>query len=844
MFLNIKRNVRITGGCRTIVLKYGGISLKKTKKSLKSLKSFKSLSYSKLRRTCDVKDLKFKSTAELVDLQGLVGQKRASSALVFGLEIKDCGFNIYALGPTGTGKTTAIIKYLEKEAKKRTVPSDWLYINNFLSNDKPTKLELPAGKGIELQEDMDKLVLELKTEVPKAFEGDNYEYERERIEKIFRTQSEDLLQKLTKKASENELQLMQSPQGFIVFPIVNGKALAPEDRAKLSDKELQAIAVREESIIDELHESMRQFEQMKKEAQGKLLELDQRVVSLAVNHFISTLREKYYNYEEVINFLTKVQEHLLKNVQTFKRIKQSGGAPLQENLLMLSGAEPTFDEYRVNLLVDNSKTVGAPVVFEKNPIGPNLVGRIEQQGLFGALVTNFRMIKGGALHRANGGYLILNMLDVLKKPLTWEILKRALKNREVVIENIAEALGAFVTKTLEPEPIPLDVKVVLIGDPMLYYLINEFDPEFRELFKVKADFASFMPWNRQAIDQYAAFIGMVCREEKLKHVDAAGVARIVEYGARITEHQEKITLRFGEIADIVRQAHYFADKNQRKLITDKDVEEAISAKIYRSNYLEEVIGELLTEKTLKISTKGMVVGQINGLSVLSLGDYSFGKPSRITARTYVGSSGVINIERETKLSGKIYNKGALVIAGYLGGKYARNTPFAFSASIAFEQVYETIDGDSASAAEIYVLLSSLSNCGLRQDLAVTGSVNQHGEIQAIGGVNEKIEGFYQVCKAFGLTGKQGVIIPADNVKNLMLRDEVLGAVKAGKFHVYAISNIDEGIELLMNKPAGILQADGLYTKGSISWLVMKNIAELAKLTKNFGDKKAKENEDK
>ena len=807
----------------------------KTQKASK-VKNKTLLSCTQLRRICNAEELDFKSTENLSLLKEIIGQDRAVCALMFGMNIKSHGFNIYALGPTGTGKTSAIVKYLEKEAIKKPVPPDWIYVNNFSSSDKPRKMQLPAGKGSELREDMDRLVLELKTEVPKAFEAENYKYEQEAIEKELRNKSEELLQALSVKASNNGIKIVQSLDGFSIVPLINGKMLTPEALSKLNQEDREKLSTKEEKIIGELHEAMREFDQLRKGARQKVLELDQRVVSFSVNHFIATLKEKYKDYNEVVVFLDEVKEHLLKNVQTFKRIKQTEETPVQEQLLRFSGAEPAFDEYRINLIVDNSKAKGAPVVFEKNPIGPNLVGRIEQQGLFGALITNFSMIKGGALHRANGGYLILDMLDVLKKPFTWEILKRALKNKEIVIENIAEAFGAFVTKTLEPEPIPLEVKVVLLGDPMLYYLIHQFDPEFRELFKIKADFANHMSWEKESIHQYAEFIGTICSEEKIKHVDPSGVAKIVEYGARVAGHQQKLSLKFGEIADIIRQSAYFSNKNNNQLITSQDVQEAITAKIYRSNYIEELMGELIKEKALKISIIGQVVGQINGLSVLSLGDYSFGKPTRITACTYVGNDGIINVEREIELSGKIYNKGSMIISGYLGGKYAKNVPIALSASIAFEQVYEEVDGDSASAAEIYALLSSICNYPLRQDLAITGSVNQHGEIQAIGGVNEKIEGFYQACKTLGLTGTQGVIIPESNIQNLMLNEEIIEEVKKGKFHIHAISTIDEGIELLMDKPAGVRQANGVYPKDTINWAIENQLLAFAKKAKKYKDK--------
>lgn len=801
------------------------------------MKKIKPLAPSKLRRICNLKKLQFKSTENLPNIKKVICQDRAIHALTFGLEIQNHGFNIYALGPTGIGKNTVVLKYLEKEAKTKPTPPDWLYINNFESGDKPKKMQLPAGKGREFHDDIDQLVLALKTEVPKAFEAEGYERERTAIEKKFRTHTEELFQQLAKKTDAHGFQLTQSQQGFTVLPVSNGKVLTAEDLTKLEEKDRKKIKLNEEAIIAELRESMKKFEHSQKEVQRKMLELDQRVISLSINHMIAALKEKYNQHKNVISFLSQIREHLLKNVQTFKHIKQEENISMQERFLVLNESQPTFEEYRVNLIVDNSKLVGAPIVFEKNPIGSNLIGRIEQQGLFGTLVTNFRMVKGGALHRANGGYLVLDMLDLLKKPLSWEILKRALKSKEIVIESMAETLGAFITKTLEPEPIPLNVKVILLSDPMLYYMINELDSEFKELFKVKVDLANQMDWTDKTPYQYAEFISMICREENLKHFTPAGVAKVVEYGARLVEHQKKITVKFGDIADITRQACYWAKKNNSKLVGAQDVQKALTEKIYRSNHLEEVINEMIAEKTIKISTKNKAIGQINGLSILTLGDYQFGKPSRITARTYVGDAGIINIEREIELGGNIYNKGSLIIAGYFGGKYAQHVPIAFSASITFEQLYEEVDGDSASAAEIYVLLSSISGYPLRQDLAITGSVNQHGEIQTIGGINEKIEGFYHVCKIFGLTGKQGVIIPESNIKNLMLHEEIIEAVKKKKFHIYAITTIDEGIPLLIGKPAGIRLPNGSYQKNTVNWMVEQRIIEFAKKFKTFGAEK-------
>jgi lon-related putative ATP-dependent protease len=790
------------------------------------------LSIKELRRYCDPSAFDFKSTKKLPALEKVIGQDRAVSALAFGIDIKDRGYHIYALGPVGTGKSTIIRKFLEKDAQDKPVPNDWLYINNFDDTDKPRILSLPAGKGRIFRDDMEKLVLELKTEVPKAFEGKNYEQEAENIEQEFQRRSKELLLGLEKKADEMSFKLLQTPQGMAALPVIDNQVLTPEQDMELSDEQRAEIDAKQEKLQSEMRETLREVERLQKEGKDRISELDQRVVSFAVDHLINDLKRKYKEYENVVNFLIEARAFLLKNVQAFKQIKQMEQSPQQSKMAMLlGGQEPSFDEYRVNLVIDNSKTKGAPVILEKNPIGPNLVGRIEQQGWFGTLVTNFRMIKGGSLHKANGGYIIIEALDLLTKPLAWHILKRALKNREIAVESMVEALGAFVTRTLEPEPIPLHTKVILIGDPFLYYLLFNWDQDFKELFKVKADFEVYMDWGPETIAQYAQFIGAICNEEQLKHFTPGAVAKVVEHGARMVDHQKKLATKFGDIVDLIRQANYWADKSGNKLVEAGDVQKTLDEKIYRANRIEQQIQEMIEEGTILVDTKGEVVGQINGLSVLSLGDYSFGKPSRITARTFVGDKGVISIDREVELGGPIHNKAAMILVGYLGGKFATDIPLAFSASITFEQLYEGVEGDSATCAEIYALLSSLSGFPLRQDLAVTGSANQFGEVQAIGGVNEKIEGFFQVCKLKNLTGKQGVIIPKSNAYHLMLQEYVVDAVKQKKFHIYAVSSIDEGIELLTGK-----DSDTVYKAAK------KQILNFAKKAKEFGKplkKKAK-----
>lgn len=800
------------------------------------------LSSKQLYRHCDSAVFEFTDTTAVASLKEIIGQDRAKKALLFGIDIDNHSYNIFALGPVGTGKTTTIHKFLRLDAQSKPTPADWLYINNFEDEDKPRLLRLPAGIGRKLKEDMDQLVEDLKTDVPKAFEGREYIQEQEKIDTDLQQKINQLLQELNKKAEERNFKLFQTPRGMAAVPVADGQILTPEQQDELSESQKAEIEKNQEQFTTEMREIFKQIERLQQEGKENIRELDRRVVGFSVNHLLNALKDKYAGYKDVLQFLAEVQANILQNVATFKQLKQmkEGGAPQQ----MVMGAKfteqtPTFDEYKVNLMVDNSKTKGAPVVLEKNPTGPNLVGRIEKEGWFGTLVTNFRMIKAGTLHKANGGYLIVDVFDLLQKPLAWPMLKRALKNKEIIIESLSEAYGGLVTRVLEPEPIPLNVKVVLIGNDYLYYLLFALDQDFKELFKVKVDFETKMPWNKQSAMQYAQFISMVCMEEKLTHFATTGVAKVIEFGARAVSHQKRLTTKFGDIVDIIRQSVYWAKKNQHNLVQAEDVEQALEERIYRSNRIECLIQEQIDEGVIMIDTTEKVVGQVNGLAVIALGEYAFGKPSRITARTYAGSSGIVNIEREVELSGPIHNKGALILKGYLGGKYATKSPLAFAASITFEQSYEEIEGDSASSTELYALLSSLSGYPIRQELAVTGSVNQRGEIQPIGGVNEKIEGFFKVCKLKGLNGSQGVIIPYQNREHLMLHREVLAAVAQDKFHIYAVKTIDAGIELLTGVKAGVLQADGTYPKKTINFAVQKRIVEYAEIAKQFGKAKTK-----
>ncbi|KPJ98290.1 MAG: hypothetical protein AMJ60_08780 [Desulfobacterales bacterium SG8_35] len=803
------------------------------------------LSTEQLRHRFDPAQFDFKSTDELPPYEGIIGQERALRAISFGINIKSQGYHLYALGPVGTGKKTIISKYLETHAKTKPVPDDWLYVNNFNDSDTPRMLRLPAGKGREFRDDLDQLVEELKTEVPKAFESNEYQKERQDNKDLYNKKSQELFLKLEEKVKKAGFRLLQGPDGIGIVAVIEGEALTAEKMEKLDDDTLKKIGKGQKELEDEIRQTMRQAQEIQKEAKQKMLEIDRKTVAFAIDHFLDELKEKYREFENVIAFLVEVRAFLLKHVTSFKQLKKMAEASPEQRqfLAMMQEQQVTFDEYRANLIVDNSSTSGAPVVYEKNPTAANLLGRVEYVGRFGALVTNFRMIKNGALHKANGGYLILDAFDLLTKPLAWETLKRALKNEEVVIESLEKTLGFMTTRTLEPEPIPLDIKVIIIGDPLLYYLLYSLDQDFPELFKVKADFDFRTPWTEESGRMYAHFIGNICREEGLKHFSPDGVSRVIEYSARLAAHQKKLITVFGDVVDIIRQASFWAEQDGKKLVAETEVRKAIDEKIYRSNRIEKIIQEMIEEETILIDTTGEKVGQVNGISVLPLGDYSFGKPSRITARAFVGSKGILNIDRETELGGPIHNKGSLILAGYLGGRYAEDIPLALSASITFEQLYEGVEGDSASSSELYALLSSLSGFPVRQDLAVTGSVNQRGEVQAIGGANEKIEGFFAVCQAKGLTGTQGVIIPASNIKHLMLRDEVVEAVRDGKFHIYAVSTIDEGIALLTGREAGEKTEEGFYAEGTVNWAVQQKIWELAAKVRAFSSS-GEEDEDK
>ncbi len=781
----------------------------------------------KLKRPCAGGVFSFDTTAEVSPLEGIIGQERAKKALEFGLKIKSDGYNIFVTGISGTGKTTSVEQAVKKTAESQPVPDDWCYLYNFLNPDTPTALRLPPGKAIVFKKDMNALIDELQRELPKELESQIYEDHKNAIIKDFQNKRNELFEQLESAAKAANFQIKKTPSGIVIIPTVEGKPLEEEDVEKLTEKAKEEIKNKQEILHEQLNLISREVRKLEKQAQQKLVELETETARYTINPRIQELEEKYKAFPSVLKHLAEVEKDMIDNVDDFKDKKDVEILPG----VKLPEKPSALFKYQVNVFIDNSRTHGAPVIKEPNPTSYNLSGRIEYKPFqYGAMVTDFTMIKPGAIHKANGGYLILQAIDILKNYFSWETLKRAIKNKEIIIEDLNEQFRLINTPTLKPESIPFDVKILLIGNPVFYYLLFAYDEEFKKLFKVKADFSTIMDGDKDGIENYAAFMSKICKEEGLKHLNKESACRIVEYGSRLASDQDKLTTRFIEIADLIREANFWAISENSEIIAKKHVDKALEEKIFRSNLIEKRLEELIREGTIMVDIEGEKIGQVNGLSVLVLGDYSFGKPSRITARVYTGRGGMINIDREVKLSGVIHNKGFLILSGYMGEKYGDTKPVVFSASICFEQLYEEIEGDSASSTELYTLLSSLSGLPVKQGIAVTGSVNQKGEVQPIGGVNEKIEGFYYTCKVKNLTGEQGVIIPRSNVKHLMLKDEVIDAVKNGKFHVWAVQTIDEGIEILTGVPAGEKDSKGNYPAGTVNYMISK---KLESLTRNY-----------
>lgn len=782
-----------------------------------------------LYKCCEPSELPFKTTDDITPLKETVGQKRALSALKFGLGIDSHGFNIYILGESGTGKMTTIRTILEEKAKNEPAPNDWCYVYNFKNTDVPKALNLTPGTGITFQKDMDELINVLRQEIPKIFESKEYEKQRAKILEDFQHNQKKYFTDLEEEARSKDFTLKKTVSGLVLLPVkTTGETLSEEEFEALEPKVKKNIERIGKELQDKLDDVIRTVREEEKNIKDMMTQLEREATLSSVGHRIDELKNKYKDNASVMNYLEEVKEDILEHLDDFKPQEEQGPSL---PFMRLQKTEPSFVRYSVNVLVNNSELEGAPVVIENNPTYYNLFGRVEHKVQYGIATTDLTMIKAGSLQMANGGYLVVDALELLKNIFSYDSLKRTIKEKLIKIEDVWEQYRLISTVTLKPEPIPFNVKIVLIGSPRLYYLLYNLDEEYRELFKVKADYENRMDRNAETMLKYASFVKTKCDERGLLPFEKNAVAKVVEYGSRLAEHQQKLSAKFSEIADILRESDYWARYNKNSIISAEDVDKALKEKTYRSNKVEQKILEATQEGTILIDTEGSVVGQINGLSVLDLGDYRFGMPSRITAKSYAGRAGIVNIERETKMSGKIHEKAILILTAYLGGKYAMKQSLSLTASLTFEQLYGGIEGDSATCAEVYALLSSISGIPLKQCYAITGSMNQHGEVQPIGGVNEKIEGFFEVCKLYGLNGENGVIIPKRNLLNLMLKKEVVDAVVNGKFNIYSIDNVEDGIEPLTGMPPGALQSDGTYPEGTFNFFVAKKLKELSEALK-------------
>ncbi len=788
------------------------------------------LSPEKLRKECDTDLMHCETTQELTPLQEIIGQERAVRALKFGLGIRERGFNVYVAGYPGTGRTTAVRNFLEELAKTQPLPSDWCYVNNFSNEYEPRAIKLTPGRGKEFQKDMKNLIENVRSALPKAFESEDYTAKRETTIKALEDQRKQLIDQINSEAQREGFIIESTPIGLLLIPVIKGKPVSDQELMTLAPKTRDQIQQKKERLETTLRNAMRQFMDMDRKIHEELGKMNRNVALYAIGHLMTDLTEKYKDAPDVTAYLENVQNEILDNLSHFIKGAEE---PPQTPFPVPWMKENPFKKYYVNVVVDNSGAKGAPVVMESNPTYQNLFGRVEKEAQFGALVTDFTMIHGGSLHRANGGYLILRVEQLLTDPFSYDGLKRALRHERIVIEELEERLGYITSKSLKPAPIPLSVKVILIGDPYIYQQLYVLDMEFNELFKVKAEFDTTMDRTDENTLQYAAFVCALCKKENLKHLDGTGLAKVVEHSSRLADDQQKLSTRFAEVADIVREANFYAAQENSDVVNGAHVKKAIEEKIYRSKLIQEKIQEMIKRGFFLIDTEAENVGQVNGLSVMSLGDFDFGTPSRVTASVGLGRDGVVDIEREAKTGGPIHTKGVLILSGYLNEKYAQDKPLSLSARLVFEQSYEGVEGDSASSTELYAILSALSGLPIKQNLAVTGSVNQKGEVQAIGGVNEKIEGFFEVCKAKGLTGKQGVMIPESNVQNLMLKEEIVEAVKEGKFHIYSVKTIDEGIEILTGAKAGAKRSDGTFEDETVNFRVDKRLKEMAERLREF-----------
>lgn len=794
----------------------------------------KPLAPNELYTECDASAIPFDTSAEVGEPIRIIGQERALDAIEFATQIRGAGYNVFALGPAGTGKHAVVRQALEQAARGKPSPPDWCYVFNFEHPHRPNAVRLPAGRGSTLRDDMAQLTDDLSNVIPAAFETEDYQGQIEKLEQEFSERRDNALRELAEEARKRHVQLIHTPAGFAFAPLdKNDEVVQPDAFDRLSDIEKRKVEETTAELQKQLQRIIRQFPLWQKEAREKVKELDRQIARFAVGHLIGVITDKYSDLPEITKYLQCVEQDIVEHVREFRSDQEA--APLMGG--GHGAARVTaLQRYQVNLIVDHRDDEWAPVVYQELPSHSNLAGRVEYQSQMGTLVTDFTLIKPGDLHRANGGYLILDVRRLLLQPFAWEGLKRALCSGEICIEPLERSLGLMSTVSLDPEPIPLDVKVVLLGERMLYYLLNQLDPEFADLFKVAADFEESLDRTDQSCGDFARLVASLAREHALKPVDKSGVARVIEHSARLANDAEKLSVHLRSVSDLLQESGYWAERADSPTIGRDHVQRAIDSKIHRLDRVREHLYDAIKRKIVDIDTTGARTGQINALSVIDLGGFSFGQPSRVTATTRLGTGEVIDIERETELGGKIHSKGVLILSHFLASRYATSHPLSLSASLAFEQSYGVVEGDSASLAELCALLSVLADTPIMQCYAVTGSVNQLGQVQAIGGVNQKIEGFYDVCVALGVTGEQGVLIPASNVKHLMLRHDVVAAAAAGKFHVFPVQDVDQAIERLTGVPAGHRQANHQFPADTINARVEQRMIELADLRRRFAAK--------
>jgi len=754
------------------------------------------LSPEQLYTRCNPDQFEFETTDQLGELKEIIGQDRALQALHFGIGIQQQGYNLYVLGPSGLGKHTVVREYLREQAIHKAAGPDWCYVNNFARPQEPIAVRLETGQAPQFRQDMSQLVEDLRSAIPSAFEAEEYHARVQDIENELKDIMEAPFNQLAEEAESHSITLIRTPHGFAFAPVRNKEVVSQKEFEKLPEKEQQRIQEIISSLEDKLAAVLRQQPQWQREARNKVKALNQEVVMFAAGHLIDELKNKYLPNKIIQKYLDDVLQDVIDNLDDFQHDEEPG-----EIMGVRMDDKASFRRYTVNVLVTHAEHGGAPVVFADLPTYPNLIGAVEHTAQMGALVTDFTLIKAGALHKANGGYLVIDIIKLLQQPYAWEGLKNALSSHEIKIQSLAQIYSLISTVTLEPEAIPLDIKVVLIGDRLLYYLLHEYDPEFKQLFKVAADFDDRLERTAENQSIYAQLIATLIRRDKLRPFDRSAVARVIEHSARLADDAEKLSTEIMNVADLLRESDHWAAQAQQSIVRREDVQQAIDAQIFRLDRVREHLHEEITRGTLMIDTEGAKTGQINGLAVIELGDFAFATPTRITATARLGEGEVIDIEREVELGGATHSKGVFILSAFLGQRFAGNRPLSLSASLAFEQSYGGIDGDSASMAELCALLSALAEVPIKQNLAITGSVNQRGEAQAIGGVNEKIEGFFDICKTRGLTGMQGVLIPASNIKHLMLRHDVVDACKQNQFSVYAYDNVDEAITLLSGETA-------------------------------------------